>query len=97
VEDILAIVLIFGGGSAFLLAISPIGRAIADRIRSGTPAASEETLERVQETQQAILEDLESVRQELSELQERMDFSERLLAQRREAERLPEKGSSNAG
>lgn len=96
-EDILAIVLIFGGGSAFLLAISPIGRAIADRIRSGTPAGPEESLGRVQETQQAILDDLETVRQELTELQERMDFTERLLAQHREAGRLPEKGNANAG
>ncbi|HXV85885.1 MAG TPA: hypothetical protein VD793_04255 [Gemmatimonadales bacterium] len=95
-EDILAIVLIFGGGSAFLLAISPIGRAIADRIRSGTPAAPEEALGRVQETQQAILDDLESVRQELTELQERMDFTERLLAQQRESGRLPE-GRNHAG
>src|SRR2546422_6319137 len=29
----LAIVLIFGGGTLFLLAISPVGRAIAERIR----------------------------------------------------------------
>jgi hypothetical protein len=88
VEDILAIILIFGGGSAFLLAISPVGRAIADRIRSGPVAASEESLGRLQETQQAILDDLESLRQELGELQERMDFTERLLAQHRETGRV---------
>ncbi|HEX9580738.1 MAG TPA: hypothetical protein VF970_06500 [Gemmatimonadales bacterium] len=96
-EDILAIVLIFGGGSAFLLAISPIGRAIADRIRSGTPAGSVESLGRVHETQQAILDDLERVRQELSELQERMDFTERLLAQQRDHARLPERGGPGSG
>ena len=38
-EDILAIVFIFGGGSLFLLAISPIGKAIAERIRGGAPNA----------------------------------------------------------
>ena len=32
-EDILAVTLIFGGGAAFLLAISPIGKAIAYRIK----------------------------------------------------------------
>jgi hypothetical protein len=90
VEDILAIVLIFGGGSLFLMAISPIGRAIADRIRgAGVGAgAPEETVQRLHETQQAILDDLEGVRQELGEVQERLDFTERLLAQQREG-RLP--------
>lgn len=88
-EGVLAIVFIFGGGSAFLLAISPVGRAIAERIRSAAPG-SEETLRRLHETQQAIVEDLEAVRQELTELQERLDFAERLLTQQREAGRLPE-------
>lgn len=87
-EEILAIVLIFGGGAVFLLAISPIGRAIADRIRSGVPAAGDESVHRLQETQQALLEDLEAVRQELSEVQERLDFTERLLAQHRDAPRV---------
>ena len=32
-EGILAITFIFGGGSLFLLAISPVGKALADRIR----------------------------------------------------------------
>jgi hypothetical protein len=89
-EDILAIVLIFGGGAVFLLAISPIGRAIADRIRRGAGAgAAEDVVRRLHETQQAILDDLDGVRQELGEVQERLDFTERLLAQQREAGRLP--------
>ncbi len=88
-EEILAIVLIFGGGAVFLLAISPIGRAIADRIRSGVPAAGDESVRQLHETQQAMLEDLERVRQELGEVQERLDFTERLLAQQRETGRLP--------
>jgi len=46
-------------------------------------------VERLHETQQAMLEDLEAVRQELGEVQERLDFTERLLAQHREAGRLP--------
>ena len=36
-----------------------------------------------------MIEDLEAVRQELGEVQERLDFTERLLAQHREAGRLP--------
>ena len=89
-EDILAIVLIFGGGATFLLAISPIGRAIADRIRGGAGTGpAEDTVRRLHETQQAILDDLDGVRQELVEVQERLDFTERLLAQQRESGRLP--------
>lgn len=87
-EEILAIVLIFGGGAMFLLAISPIGRAVADRIRSGRPAPGDESVRHLQETQQAILDDLESVRQELGEVQERLDFAERLLARQRETPQL---------
>jgi len=33
--------------------------------------------------------DMEQVRHELAEVQERLDFTERLLAQRRDSERLP--------
>jgi hypothetical protein len=88
-QEILAITLIFGGGAVFLLAISPIGRAVADRIRSSGPApVGEESLRRLQDTQQAILDDLEAVRQELGEVQERLDFTERLLAQHRETPRV---------
>ena len=90
-EDILVILFLFGGGSVFLLAISPIGRAIADRIRGGRVGggAPQETVQRLQETQQAILDDLEGVRQELGEVQERLDFTERLRAQQRAAGTLP--------
>ena len=88
-EEILAIVFIFGGGTAFLLAVSPVGRALADRIRTGGQVANQESVEHLRETQQAMLEDLETVRQELGEVQERLDFTERLLAQHREAGRLP--------
>lgn len=82
-EDILAIILIFGGGSAFLLAISPIGQAIAARIRSSAPSA-DESVRRLQESQQAVLEEMEALRQEMTEIQERLDFAERLLAQQRD-------------
>jgi Tfp pilus assembly protein PilO len=94
-QEVLAIVFIFGGGAVFLLAISPIGRAIADRIRSNPAVAGDDSVRRLQETQQAILDDLEAVRQELGEVQERLDFTERLLARQREAPRL-DAGESEA-
>lgn len=79
-EDILALVLIFGGGTLVAISFSPIGRAIAERIRhgGGAPAAPDP----------AVYEELDRMRQELSELQERVEFSERLLAARRDSKEL---------
>ena len=75
VEGILAIIFIFGGGTAFLLAISPVGKAIAERIRHGTqPLGAGPDPE--------ILSELEQLRQDVTDLQERVDFTERLLAQK---------------
>ena len=34
-EGLFAIVFLFGGGTLFLLSVSPVGRALAERIRSG--------------------------------------------------------------
>lgn len=71
-EDILAIVFIFGGATFVGVAFSPVGRALADRIRG-------HALE-PQGTDPAILDELDRLRQDVAELQERADFAERLLA-----------------
>ncbi len=72
-EDILAIIFLFGGGTAICLAFSPVGRALAERIRGrhAEPGYDPELLAEVQ-----------SLRTDVVELQERVDFTERLLAQR---------------
>jgi len=75
-EDILAVVLIFGGGTLFLLAMSPIGRALADRIRGAPGAAPAAPPE--------LLEEVNDLRRQVAELAERLDFAERMLAERRE-------------
>ena len=72
IEGILAITLIFGGATAFLLAISPIGRALAERIRGQIPSS----------TDPQLFADVDALRHDVAELQERVDFTERLLAQR---------------
>jgi hypothetical protein len=74
-EGILAITFIFGGGTLFLLSVSPVGRAIAERIRShgAVPAHDPE-----------LLGEVDQLRREVSELQERMDFTERILLQHQE-------------
>lgn len=93
-EDILAITLIFGGMAAFLISISPIGKAIADRIRNGGRAAGGQEVEQLKESQVMLLEEVDALRQDVTELQERLDFAERMLAREREAGRL---GPGGAG
>ncbi|HEU5169470.1 MAG TPA: hypothetical protein VFU46_02970 [Gemmatimonadales bacterium] len=78
-EAILALILIFGGGTAVALSFSPIGRAIAQRIReAGAPV----------EPDTGLRGEVEALRQELAELHERVDFAERLLARQAESARL---------
>ncbi len=78
-EDVLAILLIFGGGTLCLLSFSPVGKAIAERIRGGAAAPPDPEL----------LAELDHLRDQMTELQERVDFAERLLARHREGDRLP--------
>ncbi len=82
-EGVLAITLIFGGGTAFLLSISPIGRAIAERIRSHGA---------VQVQDPELLAEVDALRRDVSELQERVDFAERLLAQNQERPQVAKGG-----
>lgn len=77
-DRLLVILGVFGGG--FLL-LRPLVQAVADRLRHrdapAVPGAGEE-----------ILEELHAMRQDIAELAERVDFTERLLARQREAARL---------
>jgi len=89
VESILAIILIFGGGTAVALGFSPIGRAFADRIRGKHALPQAEDLRaEIGEQHEAVVEELQQVRREVAELAERLDFAERLLAQRRGAPQI---------
>ena len=89
IEGVLAITFIFGGGTLFLLAISPIGKAIAERIRGKSVGADGGDLRaELAEHKESLVQELEAVRHEVAELAERLDFAERLLAQKREGERL---------
>ena len=93
VEGILAIVFIFGGGSMFLLAISPVGRAIAARIQGGGRIPDDQ-VERLEAGQQAVLDEMEALRHDVTEMQERLDFAERMLARQREKGALPAEGGT---
>ncbi len=88
-EGILAIIFLFGGGTLFLLAISPIGKAVAERIRGkGGGVLPEDVRTELAEHREALTAEVRQLRQEVSELAERVDFAERLLAKGREADRL---------
>ncbi len=82
-EGVLAIILIFGGGTLFLLSISPIGRAIAERIRSQGGVLAQDP---------DLLAEVDSLRRDVSELQERLDFAERLLSQGQERSQVAKGG-----
>lgn len=71
-EDILAIILIFGGGTLVTMSFSPIGKAFAARIRgdAARPAGPDPE----------VLAELDDLRLQVSELHERLDFAERLLS-----------------
>jgi len=86
IEGVLAISFIFGGGTLFLLAISPVGKAIADRIRHGTQPLG------TGGTEPEVLTELEQLRADVGELQERVDFAERLLSQKQAAGELKDGG-----
>ncbi len=86
-EDILAIVFLFGGGTIAAIAFSPIGRALADRIRgkhSNADGIAAELSEHREETTAQIA----NLQGQVGELAERLDFAERMLSKQKEAERL---------
>lgn len=76
-EDVVAIFMLFGGGTLVMLSFSPVGKALAERIRGRTPAHDSE-----------VLAELEQLREDMLEVQERLDFTERMLSRQNDAARL---------
>jgi hypothetical protein len=77
-ESLFAITFIFGGGTLFLLSISPVGKALADRLRGHAPPMADPEL----------LAEVDALRQEVAELHERVDFAERILLSSHERSEL---------
>jgi len=90
VIGLVAVVLLFGGGTLFLLAISPVGKALAARIHGRKTAIGDddEAAAEIKELRHEV-DEMRHVNEQMSELGERVDFLERLVAKQREAERLP--------
>ncbi len=76
---------------AFWTAMSPLIKALADRVRGGAvPSGLEARLEALEATR-PITGETDAVYQRMVELEERLDFTERLLAQGREPARIEER------
>jgi hypothetical protein len=80
--EAVAAFMVFGG--AFWV-LRPIAGALAKRIGGEVPSQKAAP-------DDAVLAELQSLREDMSELAERLDFAERLLAQQREAQRLAPPG-----
>ena len=76
-EDFIVPLIIVGGALAAYLSKTDVGRALAHRIRHGP-----EALEAPE-----VFGELDDLRNRVLELEERLDFAERLLAQPKDAER----------
>jgi hypothetical protein len=74
------------GGAYLMLMRGPLGKAIA-RMLEGTPAP-EGTLDRHDDIEELLARSAED-RLRLMELEDRLDFAERMLAQRRELPEFP--------
>lgn len=83
--EILVPFFIFGGGALVAISFSPIGKAFARRLGGGKDEAAESAaLAEVD----ALREELQALRGEVGDVQERLDFAERLLAQARDQGKL---------
>jgi hypothetical protein len=89
VVGLVAVVLLFGGLTLFLLAISPIGKALAARITGKKVLLEDEEIAALVKDLRSELDEMQHLPEQMSELGERVDFLERMVAKQREAERLP--------
>ena len=85
-EGVLALmipIVAVGGFFAWMISLSPVGKAYADRLKHGPPAGG------TGEDHGELVESVEQLRREVAELAERVDFTERLIAQSRAEQQLP--------
>jgi len=86
-EDILALlipIVAITGFFAWMISMSPLGKALAERLKHGPQPGGAGT----GEDQAELLEGVEQLRREVAELAERVDFTERLLGQQRAGEQI---------
>ncbi len=81
-EEVFLSVLAMAG---FALLAFPLVRALSERIRPRVDVGIKDELQGLRED---VLTELRDVRREVAELAERVDFTERLVAQQRDPQRL---------
>jgi hypothetical protein len=84
-EDIAAVVLLLGVGLIIAALIWPLIRAVARRIEGGAAGAE---MQAELDTLRERVRQLEDIPPRMAELEERLDFAERIAAQRREPDQL---------
>jgi hypothetical protein len=72
--------IVFGGGGFYI--VRPLAAALAKRIAGEVPPRRDPELD------DAVLTELRALREEMGALAERVDFTERMLAKQRDADRL---------
>jgi len=83
-------ILAFTGILAGTIIVSQIVRTVGRLVeRKSAAAVRADELTAVRVEMEALRASVEGLRQELGEVEERIDFAERLLARERQAERLP--------
>jgi hypothetical protein len=81
-NDLIAILLVVTAVVMVKLLKGPLGHAMADRLRGAGPPDS------------TLVDELETMKARLAEVEERLDFAERLLAKAEQAGRLPGRGDT---
>ena len=84
-EGVLALmipIVAVGGFFAWMISLSPVGKAFAERLKHGPPTGG------TSEDQAELVENVEHLRREVAELAERVDFTERLLGQQKAVEQI---------
>jgi len=92
VAMIIMVVLFVSVASIFILR-GPLGRALAKRIE-GSKAVDDETAHRLEELESRV-QTVELTQERMLELEERVDFAERLLAREKDVPRVGRPGAES--
>jgi len=84
-NDLAAVVLLLGAGLIVAALLWPLIRAFARRIEGGAASAG---MQAEMDTLRERLRQLEEMAPRMAELEDRLDFTERVVAQGREPDRL---------
>ncbi len=85
---ILGILFVIGPPATWMFSLTPIGKAIAHRLKGG-PAEDDGRLEELQNTLYDMQDLVERMGEEMGDLQERVSFAERMITSGKKREATP--------